>query len=344
MKKSIPMRAAGALFIGVMLTASIVSGSFAKYVTQDSSYDEARVAKFGVVASISGDLFGDSYAATTDDTVQAWSLHNPTVASATQKDDVVAPGTKSKKNMTIKVTGKPEVSTQITLDNFVVTKEGTDKNKIVADSDIVLKKGDYGVMVEYTGDYTEDTIASYYVVDADNKQYKAATAEDMKTADLKVYQLKDAAAADEAYKPLKWTVTNKNGDVTDCADITAVKAAIRFNGEAATPNTALDDSFVIGWEWPFETGDQDTATKLYANDGKDTILGDMMADDGDNNYQVVKKNGDNYDVVKYTKVNADTNSANMVKIAYTGDSGTLENACAVLTVTFSTRLTVTQVD
>ena len=48
--------------------------------------------------------------------------------------------------------------------------------------------------------------------------------------------------------------------------------------------------------------------------------------------------------MKYMEVNADTNSANKVKIAYTGNNNTLENACAVLTVTFSTRLTVTQVN
>ena len=48
MKKSIPMRAAGALFIGVMLTAGMVSGSFAKYVTQDSRLTSSFIS-FGTV-------------------------------------------------------------------------------------------------------------------------------------------------------------------------------------------------------------------------------------------------------------------------------------------------------
>ena len=337
MKKSIPMRAAGALLIGVMLTASVVSGSFAKYVTQDSSYDAARVAKFGVVASVSGDLFGNSYAKANDNTVQAWDQNKETVSASVKADDVVAPGTKSTKGMTISVTGTPEVSTKLTLDDCV-----DNNGKKVVNTDITLKKGDYGVMVQYNGDVTTDTIGDYYVLN--EAVYTKAAADD---AGKTLYQLKDAAKAEADYLPLVWKVGE-----TKCANVAAVKDAIAFTAAAADPNKDLADVYgskTITWEWPFEVDPQDsTVTGLYANDGKDTILGDMIAGKDNTNYTVVKANGDNYDVVKYAEVDAADASANKVKVAYTGETAptvaTGNDVCGVLTVTFGARLTVAQVD
>ncbi len=335
MKKSIPMRAAGALFIGVMLTAGMVSGSFAKYVTQDSSYDAARVAQFGVVASLTGDLFGDSYKAADDNTVQAYSVNNPTVSANAKGTSVVAPGTRSTKGMTVSVTGTPEVSTQLTLDDCV----DNSGNKVV-NTDIVLNTGDYGVMVKYTGDVTADTVGHYFVYDAATKKYTPATAV---TNDL--YQLKDTAAVAEAYKPLQWKV-----GTTACADVAAVKAAIDFATKTAHPNQDLATVYgskTITWEWPFETGTQDSdVTGLYANDAKDTILGDMIVGANDR-YAVVVKNGNDYDAVQYASVHAAAGSANQVQVAYTGTAPALatdNSVCAVLTVTFGARLTVTQID
>ncbi|MBR6599807.1 MAG: hypothetical protein IKK88_05855, partial [Oscillospiraceae bacterium] len=61
MKKNNSMRAAGGLMIATMLTTSIVSGTYAKYVTSDSATDTARVAKFGVTVEASGSLFDTTY-------------------------------------------------------------------------------------------------------------------------------------------------------------------------------------------------------------------------------------------------------------------------------------------
>ena len=63
MKKNRMMRIAAVLLIAVLLTTSVISGTFAKYVTEVSSSDSARVAKWGFnTASINfEDLFAASY-------------------------------------------------------------------------------------------------------------------------------------------------------------------------------------------------------------------------------------------------------------------------------------------
>lgn len=344
-KKNIPMRAAGALFIGVMLTSSIVSGSFAKYVTQSSSSDTARVAKFGVVAAVSGDLFGDSYVNVEGgNTVQTWGQNKETVSADVKGTSVVAPGTKSENPMIIHVTGKPEVSTKLTLDNC------TDADgKTVVDTDIKLGAGQYGVMVEYKGDFTADTIGSYYVYDAETQKYTAAAETD---TDKTLYQLKDTSKVDADYLPLVWKVGD--AEKTTVAD---VKAAVvsEFNAKTFEPNTDLSgqiSSQKIAWEWKFEVEKELEGGSKVADaavDAKDTILGDMIVG-ANTDYAVVKLNADNesYDAVNYADVAAAAGSANTVKVAYTGNTAPTaandDSVCAVLTVTFGARLTVTQVD
>ena len=61
MRKNKMMRAASALLVAVLLTTSTISGTFAKYVTQDSAKDVARVAKWGVELQVEGNLFGETY-------------------------------------------------------------------------------------------------------------------------------------------------------------------------------------------------------------------------------------------------------------------------------------------
>lgn len=343
MKKNIAMRTAGALLIGVMLTTCIISGTYAKYVTSESKSDTARVAKFGVVASVSGDLFGSSYSATTtDDSVQAWAEKAPTVAASVKEELVVAPGTKNDKGMTIAVTGKPEVSTAVSLDKAV-----TDENVAYEDTDIVLKAGEYGVMVRYNGVVTTDTVTNYFVYNAQTKTYTVATTAD--TA-AELYQLKDAAKADTAYYPVQWKVGE-----TAYTNVAAVKTAVKSAfTTGCKPNEKLDASSTITWEWPFEVGTQD-ALGYNTNDKVDTVLGDMIADNGnaanENRYYVVKKNSDGaYDTVHYAAVNAAQNAANQVVVAYTGDEAPIvfdmnkDSIVACLTVSFGARLTVTQVD
>ena len=67
-KKNWTMRAAVLMLVLVLITSCFVGGTFAKYVTSGSGTDSARVAKFGVTVTASGDLFAKEYA-TDDQTV-----------------------------------------------------------------------------------------------------------------------------------------------------------------------------------------------------------------------------------------------------------------------------------
>ena len=110
MKKNKMMRIASVLLVAVLLTTSIISGTFAKYVTSTSTVATATVAKFGVTASATGTLFNETYA--TDDTSVSDSDTDSISVKSTAK--VVAPGTKNTDGLTFAFTGTPEVDVKIT--------------------------------------------------------------------------------------------------------------------------------------------------------------------------------------------------------------------------------------
>lgn len=62
MKKNNTMRVAAGLAIAALLSTCLVSGTYAKYVTDGTATDSARVAKFGVEVHPSADAFATSYA------------------------------------------------------------------------------------------------------------------------------------------------------------------------------------------------------------------------------------------------------------------------------------------
>ena len=111
MKKNVMMRVASVLLICVLLTSSVISGTFAKYVTTDAGSDTAQVAKWGVVvkanpASLFAQGYKDgSYDATADvDAASVWSKADL---------DLVAPGTQGEL-ADFTVTGTPEVDVEVT--------------------------------------------------------------------------------------------------------------------------------------------------------------------------------------------------------------------------------------
>ena len=86
MKKNRMMRLASILLVCVLLTTSVISGTFAKYVTQSGSQDTARVAKWGFTdtATISLDnLFDDVYDG--ENGIQGVTVDGT--------DNIIAPGT-----------------------------------------------------------------------------------------------------------------------------------------------------------------------------------------------------------------------------------------------------------
>ena len=92
------------LFVAV-LSLSLVSGTYAKYVTSGSGLDSARVAKWGVQVTGTGETFAKEYAK--DD--NSFTLAANTVVST---EDVVAPGT-SGSMAAFTLAGTPEVAVRV---------------------------------------------------------------------------------------------------------------------------------------------------------------------------------------------------------------------------------------
>jgi len=143
MKKNTMMRVASALLVAVLLTTCAISGTFAKYVTSDSSNDTARVAVWGVSVVASGDdLFNNTYTNTT----------NGLTVESEDDAKVVAPGTNNTEfgsdGLKFEIKGAPEVAVKITY-NFTATEdiflgEGTYTNDTTGES---------GDTYDFTGDY-----------------------------------------------------------------------------------------------------------------------------------------------------------------------------------------------
>jgi len=146
MKKNKMMRLASALLVAVLLTTSVISGTYAKYVTKADGSDTARVAKWGVEVKVGGsNLFSEEY----ED-------GNKTVVSV-NSDHVVAPGTKNDKGVTFSIKGEPEVAVKVD-----VKVTGTTGDKI---KEVFLKAGTYADMT--TGNDENDTFVfaeDYYPV------------------------------------------------------------------------------------------------------------------------------------------------------------------------------------
>ena len=113
------MRLASAMMVTTLMTTSVISGTFAKYVSETSASDNARVAKWGVKLAANGLLYSEQYddyahgndGVVTDGfvTVETYQYNNAAV-----KQSVVAPGTKNETGFTFTVDGRPEVDVEFT--------------------------------------------------------------------------------------------------------------------------------------------------------------------------------------------------------------------------------------
>ena len=117
MKKNKSMRLAGGLMIATMLSTSIVSGTYAKYVTSDNAEDSARVAKFGVTVTASGSLFDKTYMSVgggnTPGGTTADTGDTTLTVESSNADNLVAPGTKNTEGITFVIAGTPEVDVKL---------------------------------------------------------------------------------------------------------------------------------------------------------------------------------------------------------------------------------------
>lgn len=148
MKKNVMMRVASIMLVLVLMSSSVISGTFAKYVTSADSEDTARVAKFGVTVAVAGSLFEQNYVQVADGNKPGDT--NLTVKSS-NGDDLVAPGTQNDDGMTFGITGIPEVKVRVDVTIDDTTRE-----------DVYLVAGDY---LNYTtgNDLTDKfTLANNY--------------------------------------------------------------------------------------------------------------------------------------------------------------------------------------
>lgn len=132
MKKNKMMRAASFLLVAVLLSTSVISGTFAKYVTTATGSDTARVAKFGVEVKAITSIFNTQYAGTDAVTVLS-----------SNSDKIIAPGTTGEA-VAFTITGSPEVDVNVDVTLGAFTR-------------VTLPAGDYP---DYTTANTADMYAA----------------------------------------------------------------------------------------------------------------------------------------------------------------------------------------
>lgn len=117
MKKNRMMRLASILLVCVLLTTSVISGTFAKYTTSTNGEDTARVAKWGVTLSVDTEsLFATSYGTNLAPAAKNEAGNDIAItvnAAGTPAPDVVAPGTGGA--MVFSIVGEPEVAAKVTV-------------------------------------------------------------------------------------------------------------------------------------------------------------------------------------------------------------------------------------
>lgn len=354
MKKNKMMRVASALLVAVLMTTSVISGTFAKYVTQDSASDEARVAKWGVVLQVAGNLYGEKYNANSAIDNKDGIVASSTNISATT--DVVAPGTKNENGFAISLKGQPEVAGKVTT--------------TITTQNILLKDyNEYGVMVEVpAGVVTEANFTEFTgLYTKTGNTYTPATS----WSNTDFYTLEDVVDLTADYYPVIYNLAGATNTIATPGAITAdslnaiaslIDTKLGFNGTHVTndynasnnditvynctatfsANQNLADVFKcndlkITWEWKFCNNDpvcDDASGDASCDTCKaDTILALLMAD----TTGVVVKTGTN----EYTTLKRG-NTETTKDLVFIGDSTTDFVAC--LNTMFDIEITVEQVD
>ncbi len=185
MKKNKMMRLAAVILVLTLLSTSVISGTFAKYVTEGSANDSARVAKFGVTATVTGDAFKTEYAKEDAN----YSVTANSVVSSTS-DKLVAPGTEGTFGG-VTLSGTPEVAVRVSYEGsnvdltgwtlasgyycpILFNINGTEINGLAYDSETALETALLNAVTKGAGDYAPNTDLS--TIDALNGTYTWAWA------------------------------------------------------------------------------------------------------------------------------------------------------------------------
>ena len=277
MKKNKAMRSASVLLVATLLTTSVISGTLAKYTTQDAAEDTARVAKWGVELQAIGNLYGDTY----KDRIVTENDTTATVQSVDKTADVVAPGTQNAEGFTFSLKGKPEVDGTITT--------------TITSQNIFLKAGTYGIMIPVDSEVVTaanfDELSGLYTKSGNS--YSAATAY---AASTKYYTLEDYVEVSANYYPVVYNLagnTSYTGTTTeDSLNLAAAELARQLGiGPGTTDSSMITtytgtktfatnedlanlkvDGETITWAWGYGDATKvgDTAAE---SDKADTILG-----------------------------------------------------------------------
>ncbi|MBQ9901987.1 MAG: hypothetical protein IJM51_06340 [Clostridia bacterium] len=242
MKKNRMLRIASVMLVLAILTTCIISGTFAKYITEGKvGEDSARVAKWGVVIQGAGNMFAKNYightAAEGADTGTPEST-GITVQSSTQ-DNVVAPGTKGDL-AAFKITGTPEVSVAVTYTAVIELNNWTVPGEPVP----AFEPDDYELPI--------------LPVDSNDAFYCPL-----------IFKVKSTTGTTTINGANYSSATGDNGLIKAIQDAIAAYTKTydpNTNLESATTGTA-NDTLTISWEWPFD-----------GNNEKDTILGNAAAE------------------------------------------------------------------
>lgn len=132
MKKNVMMRLAAILLVCVLASTCGISGTYAKYVTSDNGSDVARVAKFGVVATVDGTLFSTTYKNVANLNVPGDGDTTVLTVVSSDADKLVAPGTNNTTGMNFVLTGTPEVDVYVEF-----------KFEVLENKEIKLAAGNY---------------------------------------------------------------------------------------------------------------------------------------------------------------------------------------------------------
>jgi len=243
MKKNRMMRLASGLLVAVLLTTCAISGTFAKYVTSDSASDSARVAKWGVVVTASGSLFGKNYINAAGGNKPADAGELTVVSSSVPQDNVVAPGTKNDTGMSFEIKGTPEVDTKLTV-------------AVTSANDIKLAKKDGG----YTDPTTGDPDAAKVVLTDD--YYPVVFT--LKNGNGDILTVGNIAAIKAYFEGETFNkVYNANTPLETIG-----------KGVGAYETNSTDGEYVLTWAWAYGTAASDIDNKnITDTDRYDTILG-----------------------------------------------------------------------
>ena len=298
MKKNWIAKVAVLMLALTMITSCFVGSTFAKYITKAEGTDTARVAKWGILLTVSGNAFDYQYK--THETEDEYGYDGEySVIAENEKDALVAPGTSSDDldaNLVATVKGKPEVATRYTLTaekvEDVVLPAGTytDYTQLVKADD-----GTYG----YTGEFelkqaytpvkwnllitkgtTEFNVAEdlYTALSANPDLLQKAEALGFSKKGCSIFSaieiLKKVAPSDTYTQVVETAlgnvVTGGRNFQLDIDDEGKLVMSYDFD-----PNKDMDFTFELTWAWEFS--DATEQYEITLNDQADTFLGNIAA-------------------------------------------------------------------